>query len=54
MLEGCSTFLLCQLSGSNDIANLYPEKATLPAGAHGNDVRDKLKNKLTTSSAMGR
>ena len=35
-----------ELGGSNDIANLYPEKATLPAGAPGYHVKDKLENKL--------
>ena len=35
-----------ELGGSNDIANLYPEKATLPAGAPGFHVKDKLENKL--------
>ena len=35
-----------ELGGSNDIANLYPEKATLPAGAPGFHVKDTLENKL--------
>ena len=35
-----------ELGGSNDIANLYPEKATLPAGAPGFHVKDQLENKL--------
>jgi hypothetical protein len=35
-----------ELCGSNDIANLYPEKATLPANAPGFHVKDKLENKL--------
>ena len=35
-----------ELGGSNDIANLYPEKATLPGGAPGFHVKDKLENKL--------
>jgi hypothetical protein len=35
-----------ELGGSNDIANLYPEKATLPAGAPGFHVKDKLENRL--------
>ena len=35
-----------ELGGSNDIANLYPEEATLPAGAPGFHVKDKLENKL--------
>jgi hypothetical protein len=35
-----------ELGGSNDIANLYPEKATLPVGAPGFHVKDKLQNKL--------
>jgi hypothetical protein len=35
-----------EIGGSNDIANLYPEKATLPAGAPGFHVKDKLENKL--------
>jgi hypothetical protein len=34
------------LGGSNDIANLYPEKATLPGGATGYHVKDKLENKV--------
>ena len=34
------------MGGSNDIANLYPEKATLPAGAPGFHIKDKLENKL--------
>ena len=35
-----------ELGGSNDIANLYPEKATLPGDAPGFHVKDKLENKL--------
>ena len=35
-----------ELGGSNDIANLYPEEATLPANAPGFHVKDKLENKL--------
>jgi len=35
-----------ELGGSNDIANLYPEKATLPGGAPGFHVKDKLENTL--------
>ena len=35
-----------ELGGSNDIANLYPEKATLPGSAPGYHVKDKLENKL--------
>ncbi len=35
-----------ELGGSNDIANLYPEKATLPGGAPGYHVKDKLENRL--------
>ena len=35
-----------ELGGSNDIANLYPEEATLPADAPGFHVKDKLENKL--------
>ena len=35
-----------ELGGSNDIANLYPEKAKLPTGAPGFHVKDKLENKL--------
>ena len=35
-----------ELGGSNDIANLYPEKATLPGSAPGFHVKDKLENKL--------
>jgi hypothetical protein len=35
-----------ELGGSNDIANLHPEKATLPANAPGFRVKDKLENKL--------
>jgi hypothetical protein len=33
-----------ELGGSNDIANLYPEKATLPGHAPGYHVKDKLEN----------
>ena len=32
-----------ELGGSNDIANLYPEKANANPGYH---VKDKLENKL--------
>ena len=35
-----------ELGGSNDIANLYPEKASLPAGAPGFHVKDQIENKL--------
>ena len=35
-----------ELGGSNDIANLYPEKAKLAGGAPGFQVKDKLENKL--------
>ncbi len=35
-----------ELGGSNNIANLYPEKATLPAGAPGFHIKDKLENTL--------
>jgi hypothetical protein len=35
-----------ELSGSDDIANIYPEKATLPANAPGFHVKDKLENRL--------
>ena len=35
-----------ELGGSNDIANLYPEKAKLSASAPGFHVKDKLENKL--------
>ncbi len=35
-----------ELGGSNDIANLYPEKATLPGSAPGFRVKDKLENRL--------
>ena len=35
-----------ELGGSNDIANLYPEEATLPGGAPGYHVKDKLENKV--------
>ena len=35
-----------ELGGSNDIANLYPEKAVLPGHAPGFRVKDKLENKL--------
>jgi hypothetical protein len=35
-----------ELGGSNDIANLYPEEATLPGNAPGFHVKDKLENKL--------
>ena len=35
-----------ELGGSNDVANLYPEKAKLSANAPGFHVKDKLENKL--------
>jgi hypothetical protein len=35
-----------EIGGSNDIANLYPEEATLPGGAPGFHVKDKLENKV--------
>ena len=35
-----------ELGGSNDIANLFPEEATLPGNAPGFHVKDKLENKL--------
>ena len=35
-----------ELGGSNDVANLYPEKATLPGHAPGFHVKAKLENKL--------
>jgi hypothetical protein len=35
-----------ELGGSNDVASLYPEEATLPAGAPGYHVKDTLENKL--------
>ncbi|MGZ6660496.1 MAG: HNH endonuclease signature motif containing protein [Solirubrobacteraceae bacterium] len=35
-----------ELGGSNDIANLYPEEATLPANAPGFHIKDRLENKL--------
>ena len=35
-----------ELGGSNDIGNLSPEKAILPANAPGFHVKDKLENKL--------
>jgi hypothetical protein len=35
-----------ELGGSNDIANLYPEEAKLPANAPGFHIKDKLENKL--------
>jgi hypothetical protein len=35
-----------ELGGSNDIANLYPEKTKLPAKAPGFHINDKLENKL--------
>jgi len=35
-----------ELGSSNDVANLYPEKATLPANAPGFHVKDRLENKL--------
>ena len=35
-----------ELGGSNDIGNLHPEKAVLPANAPGFHVKDKLENKL--------
>ena len=33
-----------ELGGSNEIANLFPEKATLPGKAPGFHVKDKLEN----------
>lgn len=33
-----------ELGGSNDIANLFPEKATLPGNAPGFHVKDKLES----------
>ncbi|MGD0712969.1 MAG: HNH endonuclease signature motif containing protein [Gaiellaceae bacterium] len=33
-----------ELGGSNDAANLFPEKATLPGRAPGYHVKDKLEN----------
>jgi hypothetical protein len=33
-----------ELGGSNDIANLYPEKAALPGHAPGFHIKDKLEN----------
>ena len=38
--------VILELGGSTDIANLYPEKATLPNNAPGFHVKDKLENKL--------
>jgi hypothetical protein len=35
-----------EIGGSNDIANLYPEEATLPNKAPGFHVKDKLENRL--------
>jgi hypothetical protein len=35
-----------ELGGSNDIANLFPEEATLLSGAPGYHVKDKLENKV--------
>ncbi|MGZ6668117.1 MAG: HNH endonuclease signature motif containing protein [Solirubrobacteraceae bacterium] len=35
-----------ELGGSNAIANLYPEEATLPANAPGFHIKDRLENKL--------
>lgn len=35
-----------ELGGSNDIANLFPEKATLPRHAPGFRIKDKLENKV--------
>ena len=43
-----------ELGGSNDIANLYPEKATPPGGAPGFHVKDRLENRSTTWSAPAR
>jgi hypothetical protein len=33
-----------ELGGSNDIANLFPERATLPGGRPGYRVKDRLEN----------
>jgi hypothetical protein len=35
-----------ELGGSNDIANLFPEKAIPPGHTPGYHVKDKLENKL--------
>jgi hypothetical protein len=43
-----------ELGGSNDIANLYPEEATLPSGAPGFHVKDKLENRLHDMVCDGR
>jgi hypothetical protein len=43
-----------ELGGSNDIANLFPEKATLPGQAPGYHVKDKLENKLHGLVCAGR
>ena len=42
-----------ELGGSNDIANLYPEEATLPGGAPGYHVKDKLENKIHDMMCAG-
>jgi hypothetical protein len=42
-----------ELGGSNDIANLYPEEATLPGHAPGYHVKDKLENKLHAMVCAG-
>jgi hypothetical protein len=35
-----------ELGGSKDIGNLYPEEGTLPGGAPGSHVKDKLEHKV--------
>jgi hypothetical protein len=42
-----------ELGGSNDIANLYPEKATLSGSAPGFHVKDRLENKLHAMVCAG-
>ena len=42
-----------ELGGSNDIANLYPEKATLP-GAPGFHIKDKLENAVHDRVCAGK
>lgn len=35
-----------ELGGSNDIANLFPQRATLPGNQPGYRIKDKLENKV--------
>jgi hypothetical protein len=42
-----------ELGGSNDIANLFPEKATLPGHQPGFHLKDKLENAAHTAVCAG-